>query len=118
MTLFEKTITAFTNKDFATLKDIHHEDFMFVREFSLATSDEHLADLKEFMRDTKWHLLVKCIHEDDYVLVMRTSEIDEDGSEIVSNNVSLKKDGLYWRTFVKNDKVQVLETNDDQKSGQ
>tara|TARA_B100001173_G_scaffold270611_1_gene248123 strand:+ start:661 stop:978 length:318 start_codon:yes stop_codon:yes gene_type:complete len=102
MTLFEKTTNAFKNKEFVTFEDIHHEDFMFVREFSMSSREEHLANIKEWLADDTdtWHLRVQCIHEDDHVLVMRSSKVDGDGSEVISNNVSIKKDGLYWRTIV------------------
>ena len=102
MTLFERTITAFKNNDFATFEEIHHEDFMFVREFSMSSREEHLDKIKEVLTDgtNTWHLRVECIHEDDHVLVMRSTKVDRDGLEIITNNVSIKKGGLYWRTIV------------------
>ncbi len=102
MTLFEKTITAFHNKDIAVFEDMHHEDFMFVRQFSMSSREEHLANIKLWLEDANenWHLRVKCIHEDDYVLVMRSAKVDSSGAEIIINNVSIKKNGLYWRTMV------------------
>ena len=79
-----------------------HEDFMFVREFSMSSREEHLDKIKEVLTDgtNTWHLRVECIHEDDHVLVMRSTKVDRDGSEIITNNVSIKKGGLYWRTII------------------
>ena len=81
MTLFKKTITAFKNKDIVTFEDIHHEDFIFVRESNMSSREEHLANIKEWLADDTdtWHLRVKCIHEDDFVSVMRSPKVVGDG---------------------------------------
>ena len=71
ITLFEKTIRAFENQDFDLLKSIHHEDFMFVREFSMYSRDEHLASIAEWLPNANWHDHAQCVHEDDFVLIMR-----------------------------------------------
>ena len=104
MTLFEKTIRAFENQDFDLLKSIHHEDFMFVREVSMSSREEHLAKLKERLPiSTLWHKRVQCVHEDDNVLVMHKSDIDDNGIAYFTSNVSIKHEGLYWKTMVKKD---------------
>ena len=43
------------------------------------------------------------VHEDDNVLVMRKSDIDDNGIAYFTSNVSIKHEGLYWRTMVKKD---------------
>ena len=103
MTLFEKTIRAFENQDFDLLKSIHHEDFMFVREFSMSSREEHLAKLKERLPTSTLHKRVQCVHEDDNVLVMRYPDIDDNGRAYFTSNVSIKHEGLYCRTMVKKD---------------
>ena len=103
MTLFEQTIQAFENQDYDLAERIHHEEFMFVREYSMSSREEHLANIQEWFADSTWHKRVECVHEDDFVLVMRASEIDDSGRPFVSNNVSIKQNGLYWRTIVKTD---------------
>ena len=103
MTLFEKTIQAFENKDIALFEEIHREDFMFVKEFSMYSREEHLTNIKEWLVSTDWHCKVQCIHEDEFVLVMRASEVDDNGTQFISNNISIKENGLYWRTIVKKD---------------
>ena len=60
MTLFEKTIQAFKNKDFELLQRIHHEDFMFVREFSMSSRDEHLASIAEWLPNANWQDHAQC----------------------------------------------------------
>jgi len=104
MTLFEKTIRAFENQDFELLKSIHHEDFMFVREFSMSSREDHLTNLKERLPTSTLHERVQCVHEDDNVLVMRYPDIDDNGIAYFTSNVSIKHEGLYWRTMVKKDK--------------
>ena len=103
MTLFEKTIEAFKNKDFELLQRIHHEDFMFVREFSMSSRDEHLASIAEWLPNSNWQDHAQCIHEDDFVLIMRYPETDDKGVSYLTSNVSIKHEDLYWRTMVKKD---------------
>ena len=91
------------HQDFDLLKSIHHEDFMFVREFSMSSREEHLAKLKERLPTSTLHKRVQCVHEDDNVLVMRKSDIDDNGIAYFTSNVSIKHEGLYWRTMVKKD---------------
>jgi len=103
MTLFEQTIQTFENQDYDCAKRIHHEEFMFVREYSMSSREEHLANIQEWFAGSTSHKRVECVHEDDFVLVMRASEIDDSGRQFVSNNMSIKQNGLYWQTIVKTD---------------
>ena len=103
MTLFEQTIRAFENQDFELLKSIHHEDFMFVREFSMSSREDHLTNLKERLPTATLHKRVLCVYEDNNVLVMRYPDIDDNGVSYFTSNVSIKHEGLYWRTMVKKD---------------
>ena len=103
MTLFEKTIQAFKNKDFELLQRLHHEDFMFVREFSMSSRDEHLASIAEWLPNANWQDQAQCVHEDDFVLIMRYPETDDKSVSYFISNVSIKHEGLYWRTMVKKD---------------
>ena len=43
------------------------------------------------------------VHDDDNVLVMRKSDIYDNGIAYFTSNVSIKHEGLYWRTMVKKD---------------
>ena len=103
MTLFEKTIQALKNKDFELLQRIHHEDFMFVREFSMSSRDEHLASIAEWLPNANWQDHAQCIHEDDFVLIMRYPKTDDKGVSYLTSSVSIKHEDLYWRTMVKID---------------
>ena len=50
MTLFEQTIQAFENQDYDLAERIHHEEFMFVREYSMSSREEHLANIQGMVR--------------------------------------------------------------------
>ena len=94
--IFEKTKDIFRNKDIGLASELHHEDFIFVRETSMTTREEHLADLQEFFQNTNWHEIATLLYEDRNILVCRYP--NEDGKFLY--NVSLLKDGRYWRTMV------------------
>ena len=99
MSVFEKTINAFKDRDIDALENLHHEDFIYVNDYSFSDRADHLAGLKVFIQDTDWHHKTRCVHEDAYTLVMRTERIDENGHLTVSNNVSHIKNGQYYRTM-------------------
>ena len=99
MSVFEKTINAFKECDINALEHLHHEDFIYVSDYSFSDRADHLAGLKVFIQDTDWHHKTICVHEDAYTLVMRTEHIDENGDVVVSNNISQIKDGQYYRTM-------------------
>ena len=99
MSVFEKTINAFKDRDIDALENLHHEDFIYVNDYSFSDRADHLAGLKVFIQDTDWHHKTRCVHEDAYTLVMRTKRIDENGHITVSNNVSQIKNGQYYRTM-------------------
>ena len=99
MSVFEKTINAFKDRDIDALENLHHEDFIYVNDYSFSDRADHLAGLKVFIQDTDWHHKTRCVHEDAYTLVMRTERIDENGHVTVSNNVSQIKNGQYYRTM-------------------
>ena len=99
--LFAKTIRAFENQDFELFQSIHHEDLMCVGEYSMSSREEHLANIKEWFADAAWHKRVECVHEDENVLVMHYPDIDDKGVSYFTSNVSIKHEGLYWRTLVK-----------------
>ena len=100
MSVFEKTIIAFKDRDIDALENLHHEGFIYVNDYSFSDRADHLAGLKVFIQDTDWHHKTRCVHEDaSYTLVMRTERIDESGHVTVSNNVSQIKNGQYYRTM-------------------
>ena len=70
MSVFEKTINAFKDRDIDALENLHHEDFIYVNDYSFSDRADHLAGLKVFIQDTDWHHKTRCVHEDAYTLVM------------------------------------------------
>ena len=100
MTLFENTVQAFKHKDFDLLQRIHREDFMFVRKFSISSKEEHLANRKRRLPTTSLHKRHQCVYANDNMLAMRYPGIDENGVSDFTSNVSMKQEGLYWRTMV------------------
>ena len=43
MSMFQQLIECFNNWDEDTFKQLHHEDFMFIRETELLNRDEHVS---------------------------------------------------------------------------
>ena len=99
MSLFKKYQDVYSNWDLEIFKNIHHEDYMFVRETELLTREEHVESFSKLANDPNWNWnwikSVVVIHEDEHILVTRW----EDNGEIVTNT-SLIKDGLCWRAIV------------------
>ena len=99
MSLFQKYLDVYSNWDLETFKDIHHEDYMFVRETDLLTRDEHVESFAKLAQDPTWNWdwfkSVEVLYEDEHILVTRW----KDRGEIVTNT-SIIKDGLCWRAIV------------------
>ncbi|MDA9990832.1 hypothetical protein N9E48_08505 [Paracoccaceae bacterium] len=82
--------------DKEVFRDIHHEDFLFIRETELLTLDEHVEVIDHLVTTTDFaeNQLTKAvlIHENEYVSEVRW----RDGEEIVTA-VVLIKNGKAWR---------------------
>ena len=51
MSVYEKYFDVYSNWDLEKFKNIHHEDYMFVRETELLTRDEHVESFAELVND-------------------------------------------------------------------
>ena len=107
MSINQKYRAVFSNWDKYAFRDIHHADFMFIRETELLTLDEQVENIDRLVRENDFgkHFLkiAELIHENDYVSEARW----RDGAEIVTS-VTLIKNGKAWRQIanrVKPDKV-------------
>ena len=98
MTLSQKYKAVFANWDKEVFRDIHHEDFLFIRETELLTLDAHvenldkLAQTTNFLKNTRNGQL---IHENEYVFENRWKE----KNEMVTVVILIKK-GKAWRQIV------------------
>ena len=95
MSLFKKSVTVFDNYDADAFRSLHHKDFIFYRDEE-TNLDQHCKVMNELCKAPDFHPLknAELIHENEYTLEMRW----EDDGEIVTN-LSLKKDGLYWKAM-------------------
>ncbi len=98
MSAFEDSRAVFSNWSVKGFRNLHDEDFLFIRETELLTLDEHvenithLVETSNFLDDTKSQIL---IHENEFVCEMRWF----DKGEIVTN-VILLKNGRAWSSIV------------------
>ncbi len=83
MSINQKYRAVFSNWDKYAFRDIHHADFMFIRETELLTLDEQVDGIDRLFR------------ENDYVSEAR----GQDGAEIVTS-VTLIENGKAWRQIV------------------
>ena len=65
--------------------------------------DEHLASVAEWLPNANWQDHAQCVHKGYFALIMRYPETDHKGVSYFTSNVSIKREGLYWRTMVKKD---------------
>ena len=97
MGLFDKFLDCFNNFDPNTFRDLHHEDFIFLRETEMLTRDEHVEVISRVATkdDWNWQNIVTLLYEDDYVSLIRW----EESGEVVTNSCFVK-DGQCWRSVV------------------
>ena len=96
MSMNQKYVSVFSNWDKETFRDIHHEDFMFIRETELLTLDEQVENIDRLIRENdfgkQFVKIANLIHQNDYVSEVRWQE----GNEIITS-VTLIKNGKAWR---------------------
>ena len=55
MSLIKKYLDVYSNWDLETFRNIHHEDYMFIRETDLLTRDEHVDNFVKLTTDPNWN---------------------------------------------------------------
>ena len=103
--IFWKLRALVDNWDREVFRDLHHEEFLFIRETELLTRDEHVENLDRLVREKDY--LKKhnptLVHENEFVSEARW----EDKGEIVTR-VFMLKDCKAWRQVVS--RIPIKET--------
>ena len=96
MSVRDELKLVFTEWNKEVFRDIHHEDFMFIRETELLTLDEHVENIDKLVSEEdfgkKFLRMAELVHENDYLTEWRWCE----GGETVTA-VILTKNGKAWR---------------------
>jgi len=105
MGIHEDLVSCFSNYDPDVFREIHHDEFMMVRETELSTRDEHCVIIDELASKPEWdwHKKAELVHENHFSIEWRW----RDGDEIVTN-INLKKDGKLWRSVIS--RIPIAET--------
>lgn len=107
MSVHEQFRNVFSNWDKEVFRNIHHEDFLFIRETELLTLEDHVENIDCLVTSTnfaeKQNKQAVLIHENEYVSEVRW----RDGDEIVTA-VVLLKNGKAWRQIA--NRVHVEDT--------
>ena len=105
MSIHDELCACFQSYDPQVFQDLHHEDFMMVRELELSTRDEHCEIINELAvkPDWDWHLKAEVVHENAFCVEWRWRDRDE-----IVTNVGLKKDGKLWRSIIS--RIPISET--------
>ena len=61
MSMFQQLIECFNNWDEETFKELHHEDYMFIRETELLNRDEESLSTYQYLRSDKGQRDLGCI---------------------------------------------------------
>mgnify|MGYP001161500270 CR=1 FL=1 len=97
MSVREKFKAVFQEWDRETFRDIHHDDFMFIRETELLTLDEHVENIDRLVREKDFFKTFRpqLIHENEFISEARW----EDNEQIITR-IFLMKQGKAWRQIV------------------
>ena len=97
MSMSQQLIEYFNNWDEETFKELHHEDFMFIRETELLNRDEHVSNVSKLVKEPAWNWqhVATLIHENEFVTEARWEENNE-----VVTNFMVKKNDQIWRALV------------------
>ena len=101
MKLFRAIKKANEERDIETLMSLYHDDFEFVRHQSGTTlkKSEYRVLISGMFAETSYkEIMHRCIYENDDILVQHMKPHYSNGTKDATMHVSLKKDGLLWRT--------------------
>ena len=66
ISVFEKTINAFKDRDINALENLYHEGFIYGSDYLFSNRADDLVELKEYIQDTDWHHEMRCVHGDAF----------------------------------------------------
>ncbi|MAI59151.1 MAG: hypothetical protein CML56_09300 [Rhodobacteraceae bacterium] len=96
MSVFKQYQSVFANWDKEIFKNIHHDDFLFIRETELLTLDEHVKVIDNAVKTTDFaeqqNRNMVLIHANEYVEEYRWRDNDD-----IVTVVFLLKNGKTWR---------------------
>ena len=98
--LCEKMSKAWNEGDVEIYKALHHDDYSFIFHSTgrvMTRADMNDQDMKNMMMSHK-NTDERCIYENDDILVQHSVTEFSSGDKEAVMLVSLKKDGLIWRT--------------------
>ena len=67
MSVLKKFVNAFIDRDIDALENLHHEDVIYVNDYSFSDRADHLVGFKEYIQDTDWPHKTRCVHEDAFL---------------------------------------------------
>ncbi len=88
-------------------RDLHHEDFIFIKETELLTRNEHVENIDRLIKEGEFNSFdhqSSLVHENEFVSETRW----QDDKEIVTR-VYMLKDGKAWRLVVS--RIPIYETS-------
>ena len=98
--LFEKIEKAWEDKDAKAHRALFHDDHEFISHVQNKTfkKSEGSEEQTQEMLDNITREKVRCVYENDDILITHTFNTFKSGDRESLMVVSLKKDGLIWRT--------------------
>ena len=95
MSLYNRIVDCINNWDEDVFRDLHHPDFLLIKEAELTTLEDHLEEVFAAKNPADAFLLAQSelIHENPYVMESRIYN----GDNTVTVIVGQKRDGLIWR---------------------
>ena len=99
--LYEKMKSADKSRDIDAFMELVHDDFVFVRNQNGTDVDRtgfYEGRKMMYASDKVTREKERCIYENDDILVQHMKADYANGTKDATMHVSLKKDGLLWRT--------------------
>ena len=88
------------DKDFEGLRNILHDEYLYLRETTLISKDEMVDFIKKRFEDGLTFEKLELIIEDKDLLAWRDILIEHGGKRWETTNVQLWKDNKVWRDIV------------------
>ena len=100
MALYEKMVAAWDKRDGQAYLDLHHDDFQMTWHSSgrVSKKEDNSAEQMQANMERSQIKGRRCIYENDDLVVQHMFADYENGTKDATMHVTLKKDGLLWRT--------------------
>ena len=105
MSFFDFIVAVYNSGDMERLEKLIHEDFLFMKDYSIQNREEYLEDVQNlFNKGIKMHKPTLIVENED-IVALNHIVVDDAGNTFRVTAVNFIKDGKSWRITTSRTKI-------------